>query len=190
MFDAVVSQYRQRGSHADAVVGAQRGAARLDPLAVDIRLNRILGEVVHGVVIFLRHHIQVRLQGNRLTVFHAFGGRLAQQDIAHLIAFGMQILLFGPCEDVLCQRFFMIRRMRNRADFGKNIPQRLWRKLRQFRHYKSPVTAFSAWRECRSVRVGWHRCGFGTISREYHFIQGRARTLLHCLREGMHIFDV
>ncbi|MOA23760.1 hypothetical protein D3C78_1444020 [compost metagenome] len=144
MLDAVVCQHSQRGGHADAVVGAQRGAARFDPLTVDIRLNRIFGEVVHGVVIFLRHHVQVRLQGNRLAVFHAFGGRLAQQDIAYLVTLGVQVFLFGPFEDVLRQRFFMIRRVWNRADFGKNIPQRLWRKLRQFRHYKSPVTAFSA----------------------------------------------
>lgn len=143
MLNAVVGQHRQGGGHADAVIGAQRGAARFHPLAGDIRLDRILGEVVHGVVILLRHHVQVRLQRHRLAIFHAFGGRFAQQDIADLIALGVQVLFFGPGEDVLRQRFFMIRRVRDRTDLGENIPQRLWRKLRQFRHYKSPVTAGS-----------------------------------------------
>ncbi len=83
----VVSQYRQRGSHADTVVGAQGGAARFDPLAVDVRLNRVLSEVMNGIVVFLRHHIEVRLQHNRFAVFHTGSRAFTNQNVANLVAF-------------------------------------------------------------------------------------------------------
>ncbi|VFS66531.1 Uncharacterised protein [Raoultella terrigena] len=87
MFDGVVSQYRQSGSHTDAVIGAEGCAAGLDPLAVDVRLNRIFSKVVHGVVVFLRHHIEVRLQHDRFTVFHPGGSGFTNQNVANLVAF-------------------------------------------------------------------------------------------------------
>ena len=87
MYDVVISQHCQRRSHTDAVIRAQGGAARFDPLAIDIRLNRIFGEVMNGVVVFLRHHIKVRLQNNRFTVFHTGRGGLTNQNVANLIAF-------------------------------------------------------------------------------------------------------
>ncbi|CCJ85488.1 hypothetical protein BN133_1865 [Cronobacter dublinensis 582] len=78
VLNSIIRQHRQRGGHADAVVRAKRGAASFHPLAVDVRLDRIFREVMNGVVIFLRHHIQVRLQHDRLAVFHAGGRRFAK----------------------------------------------------------------------------------------------------------------
>ena len=87
MNNVVVSQHRQRGSHADTVIGAQSRAARFDPLAVDVRLNRVLSEVVNGIVVFLRHHIEVRLQHYRFAVFHTGSGAFTNQNVANLVAF-------------------------------------------------------------------------------------------------------
>jgi hypothetical protein len=42
---------------------------------------------VDGVVVFLRHHIQVRLQRYRFAVFHTCGSGFANQNVANLIAF-------------------------------------------------------------------------------------------------------
>ena len=147
---AVVSQHRQRRSHTDAVVRTQRGAACFYPLAVNPGLNRVFREVMNGVVIFLRHHVQMRLQRNRGTVFHACGGGLTNQDVADLIALTPEALLFSPAGDVVRQRFFVKRGMGNRADLSENIPQWLWRELRQFRHDRSPV---SVYRRGRTSRV-------------------------------------
>ena len=82
---------------------------------------------MHGVVIFLRHHIEVGLQDDRFTIFHTCGGRFTNQDITYLIAFDMETFLFCPTNNVFSELLFMIGRVRNRTDFGKNIPQRLWR---------------------------------------------------------------
>ena len=127
VFNAVICQHRQRGSHADAVIRTERGAARFNPFTVYIRANRIGGEIVYCVVIFLRHHIKVCLQNYRLAVFHASGGWFTDQNVANLVAFRMQPLFFRPAHNVTGELFFMVGRVRNRTNFGKNIPQRLWR---------------------------------------------------------------
>ncbi len=127
VFNAVVSQHGQRGSHTNTVICAQGRAARLHPLAVDVRLNRVFCEVVNGVVVFLRYHVQVRLQYHWLTVFHTCGGRFADKNIANLVAFSVQTFFLCPAHNMFGKLFFVIGRVRNGADFGKNIPQRLWR---------------------------------------------------------------
>ena len=87
MSDAVVGQHRQRGRHPDAVIRAQRGAARFYPFAVNVWLDRIFGEVVDGIVVFLRHHIEVRLQRYRLAVFHTGSRAFTNQNVANLVTF-------------------------------------------------------------------------------------------------------
>ena len=77
---------------------------------------------MHGVVVFLRDHIQVRLQNDRFAVFHACGSGFANQDITDLIALDVETFLLGPAQNVFSELLFMIGRMRNRTDFGKNIP--------------------------------------------------------------------
>ena len=151
---AAVGQHRQRGRHTDAVVGAQRGAARLHPFAINIGLNRIFSEVMCGVVVFLRHHIEVRLQRHRRAVFHPGGCRFADQDIADRVALDPKTLLFRPADNIGGQRFFMKRGVRNGANFGEDIPQRLGRKLRQFRHDRSPVSVRRPGR-CARVSSEW-----------------------------------
>ncbi len=127
VFNAVIGQHRQRRSHTNAVIRTQRGAARFHPFAVDVRLDWVFSEVVNGVVVFLWNHVQVRLQNHRLAVFHTRGGRFADQNVANLVALSVQTLFLRPAHNMFGKLFFVIGRVRNRADFGKNIPQRLWR---------------------------------------------------------------
>ncbi|MNT09176.1 hypothetical protein D3C72_1439500 [compost metagenome] len=127
MLNAVVSQHSQRRRHTNTVICTQRGAACFDPLAINVGLNRIFGEVVFGVVIFLRHHVQVRLKHNRFAVFHTGGGRFTNQNIAYLVTLRVQAFFLRPAHNMFGKLFFVIGRVRNGTDFGKNIPQRLWR---------------------------------------------------------------
>lgn len=94
VYDAVVRQYRERGRHTDAVIRAKRGAARFHPFAIDIRLDGIFCEIMNGVVILLRHHIEVRLQHDRFTVFHA-GGRRFCSKMLPTVALGEQAFSFA-----------------------------------------------------------------------------------------------
>ena len=113
MLNAIVCQHRQRRGHTDTVIRTQSGAAGFNPLAVDVRLNRIFGEIVYGVVVLLWNHVQVRLQHNRFTVFHPGGGRFTDQNVANLVAFGVQPFFLRPAHDVFGKLFFVIRRVRN-----------------------------------------------------------------------------
>ena len=127
VLNAVVGQHGQRRGHTNAVIRAQRGAACFHPVAVDVRLNRVFGEVVNGVVVLLWHHVQVRLQHNRFTVFHPCGSRFADQNVANLVTFSMQTFFLRPAHNMFGKLFFMVGRVWNGADFRKNIPQRLRR---------------------------------------------------------------
>ncbi len=50
------------GGQADAVVGAERRALGVDPLALDLGLDRVLAEVVDLVGVLLADHVEVALE--------------------------------------------------------------------------------------------------------------------------------
>ena len=127
VLNAVVRQDRQSRRHTNPVICTKGRAARFHPVAIDVRLDRVFGEVVNGVVVFLWNHVQVRLQHNRFTVFHACGRRFADQNVANLVAFSMQTFFLRPAHNMFGKLFFMVGRVGNGTDFGKNIPQWLWR---------------------------------------------------------------
>ena len=118
--------HRQRRSHTDTVVRAQCSALGFYPLTINIRTDRITGEVMLSVVVLLRHHVQMRLQHHRFTVFHAWRCWLTDQNVADLITLNVQILATRPLHNVVCQRFFVMRWVWNRADLFEKLPQRLW----------------------------------------------------------------
>ena len=85
MFQVFCFKYSHNGGHTHAVIGTQRSAFGLYPIAVNVCFNGIFGKVVNSIVVLLRHHIHMRLKNNSFTVFHTRSGRLTDNDIAHLI---------------------------------------------------------------------------------------------------------
>ena len=75
---------------ADTVVGSEGGALGLYPLTVDVCLHRVFLPVVLYVVVVLRHHVEVALEDDALAVLHAGCGGLADDDVADLVADGLQ----------------------------------------------------------------------------------------------------
>ena len=73
------------GSHTQAVVGTQRRTPGLYPITIDEGFDRVPGEIVHGIIVLLRHHVHVGLQDNALPVLHTRCGRLADDDVACLV---------------------------------------------------------------------------------------------------------
>ena len=59
--DVVVLHYRQGRGHTDAVVGTQRGAVRLEPVAIANHANGVAIEVMGCALVLLADHIQVTL---------------------------------------------------------------------------------------------------------------------------------
>ena len=125
MLQAAVAQHGQGGSQPNAVIRAQGGATGFDPLAIDPRLDRIFGEVMDGIIVLLRHHIQMRLQGNGFAVFKPRRGGFTDQNIAGFIALVPQPPFSYQAGNIIRQLLFMPGRMRDRTNCGKDIPQGL-----------------------------------------------------------------
>ena len=101
VLEGVVLHDRHDGSHAQTVVSTQRGAAGLDPLAVDVGLDGVDLEVVLRLGSLLGHHVHVGLHGDALAVLHARGRGLAHHDVAGGVLEGLHAHLLGEVEQEL-----------------------------------------------------------------------------------------
>ena len=123
MLQCFIGQHGQCGGCTNAVVGTQRGAVGRQPAVFPhFRGDGILFEVVHLVGIFLRHHVEVRLQNHAGGIFMTGAGRLAHADVAGRIALGRQAQPFGFVQHVLLHGLFMKRRARNLRELVKILP--------------------------------------------------------------------
>ena len=84
------------GSGAQTVVGAQGGAVGFHPTVFDMGLNRVVLEIVYLVGVLLRDHVQMGLQDDTFTVFHARGGRLAHDDVAAVVNESFKAMFLAP----------------------------------------------------------------------------------------------
>ena len=129
MLQVVGLQYCQCSGGANAVVSAQGGACGFYPLAINPGLNGVFLEIVLGVVVLLRHHVEVALKDDALAVFHARCGRLADNHVAHMVNNGFKAKLLAKVFGVFNDFFFLFRRVGNVADIFKDIPQWFWIKV-------------------------------------------------------------
>ena len=85
VFQSVVFKDCHDSSDPQTIVSSQRSALCLYPITVNIGFDGIFCKVMNGIVIFLRHHIHVRLQDDALAIFHTRSGRLTDNDISDFI---------------------------------------------------------------------------------------------------------
>ena len=109
VLEGVVFHHCHDGCDAQAVVGAQCGAASLDPVAVDVWLNGVGLEVVLALGSLLWHHVHVGLHGDALAVLHARSGRLAHHDVAGRVLECLNAHLLSEVEQVLLNFLYMSR---------------------------------------------------------------------------------
>ena len=115
MFQALVFEYSHRCGTTDTVVGTQSSLVGSEPFAVDDSLYRVGFEIVFHFIVFLRHHIEVRLKHYHLTVFHSGRGRLAYHNITDFVGSSLQSERFTEIYYKFCDVFQVMRRVRNRA---------------------------------------------------------------------------
>jgi hypothetical protein len=140
MGDVIAFQHRQHGGHANAVVGAQAGAARAHPAIVgQPGLNRV-AEKIMGVAVLLAHHVHMALQHHGFPFGHAGAGGFADQKIAGGVLRPVQAARAGPAAQVVHHLAFVARGARQSAQRGKVPPQRGRRQIKgqgrqsRFRH--------------------------------------------------------
>ena len=138
VLDGLVRQHGQAACHAHAVVGAQGGATGGDPFTVDIGIDRVFGEVVLGVGIGLGHHVDVGLQHHGLAVFHARGGRLLDDDVAHGVLLDRQAFSLGPLHYPGAQLGLVLGGVGNGADLLEELPNQFGRQRTKLCHVGTP----------------------------------------------------
>ncbi len=119
MLEALVGKDSQRGGHAYAVVGTERGAFGLDPLAVDIGGDGLCGEV-KALVIALAHHVHVPLKYHGRGILVTGSGGYAEHDVTDRVGLGGYAVLLGKVKKVGTNLLFLLGRTRNAGDFVKN----------------------------------------------------------------------
>ena len=119
-------QHCHDDSHAQPVVGTEGSALGFQPIAVHVSLDGVFGEVVHGVIVLLRHHVHVRLQDDTLAVLHARSSRFADNDIACLVHKRLQTQAFAVIHQIFCDLLHVSRRTRDTCKLVKMLPHILW----------------------------------------------------------------
>ena len=122
MAEVLVSEDGENHGDADAVIRAQRRAVGVYPVAFDDGTDRVFAEVMHCVLVFLRDHIEVRLQDDAGFVFAPGTGSLAHANVAARIAFGGKPQAGRFVEDVLLDFFFLMRGARDLRDLMEVLP--------------------------------------------------------------------
>ena len=124
MAEVFVGKDGKHHGDADAVIGAERGTVGAHPVSINDGTDRVFAEVMHGIAVFLRDHVEVRLQDNAGFVFAPGSCRLAHADVAARIPFGGQPQAGGFVEDVLLDFFFLCRGAGNLRDLVEILPDR------------------------------------------------------------------
>ena len=113
-FDVAVGQrfvlkYGEYRRNAYAVIGTECRAVGRNPLAVDVCLDGVGGEVEDLVVVLLGHHVEVRLHDYALAVLHAGRRSLAYVDVAGLVDPALQSVSRREVHDVLAYLLLVVR---------------------------------------------------------------------------------
>ena len=119
MLDIVGGEDSEFNGTADTVVGTEGGTLSGKPFTIDVGLNGILIEVELHIDKFVAHHIHVTLQDHGLAVFHARGGRFADNHVACLIDIGGKSVLSTPVLEVFNHLLLALRRAGNFVNLRK-----------------------------------------------------------------------
>ncbi len=123
--ERLVLHHGQGGGQADAVVGAEGRALGVDPFAPDLGQDGVLAEIVDLVRVLLADHVQVALEDGPHGRLAAGRRRLADQDVADLVALARQAQGGGDRKDMIPEGLFAARAMGDGQDLGEMLPEKL-----------------------------------------------------------------
>ena len=108
VFQVVAGQEGHHVHHGIGVVRAQGGAGGLQPAVLNPQLQRILGEVVDGVVVFLTNHVGMALDEDGRQVFTALGAGFLHKDVEQLIPVALDAVGGGEVHQVLADGLLIV----------------------------------------------------------------------------------
>ena len=95
-----VLQNGQDHGNGDAVVRAEGRPIGGEPVALQLQVQRVFGEIKVAARQLFADHIQVPLQNDRVRRLVAWGGRLADDDIILLVPRGVQAVGLGKLHTI------------------------------------------------------------------------------------------
>ena len=97
MRDVVILEHRKSHGEADAVVGSQRRAACVHPVAVDDRLDGVVERVVHSHA----HHVHVVQQHDGFGILMAWRCRLADHHAVLCVTVVVKVQPLGKLAQIV-----------------------------------------------------------------------------------------
>ena len=101
MLNIIALQNGEFNGATNTVVGTKSGALSSKPFAINIGLDGVFVEIKLYIDKFIANHVHVALQYDRLAVFIAWSGSLADNDVADFIDMSVQTMAFTPVSQVL-----------------------------------------------------------------------------------------
>ena len=147
--EAFIRQYGQNHRRANAVISAKGGAISMNPVAIHDGADRVFAEIVAGIFVFLRHHVEVRLQDDARLILAPRACCFTHQDVAARIAFRFEAEAPRFVEDVLFDGFFLVCGAGNLCQLVKVLPNRTGLKF----GYVHDSSFLCVGRECQRRRA-------------------------------------
>ena len=107
MYQLVVNQRGKRGSHADAVVGAESGAVSAQPLAVNYSSDGLIFEI-KTLIVRLAHHIHMRLHNHSRSLLVTRSGSLGHNHVADSVGAHLDTVFGSEIEKELADFFLLL----------------------------------------------------------------------------------
>ena len=101
MLNVVGIEYGQLNGVANAVVGTERGALGVHPVALDISLDGILREVEVHVHELVAYHVHVALEDSGGAILVALGRGLAYNHVTGLVDLGLKAVALAKLLEIL-----------------------------------------------------------------------------------------
>ena len=122
MLNIIGGEDSELSSTANTIICPEGRTISVEPFAIDDRTDRVIVEVVYRTSVLLTDHIDVALQDELDTIFVAWGGRLAHDDVPHFVLLVFNTVVVGELLKVSDDLLFLLRWTRYLCDFMEVLP--------------------------------------------------------------------
>ena len=122
VLDIIGGEDGELSSTTNTIICPEGRTISVEPFAIDDRTDRVIVEVVYRTSVLLADHIDVALQDELDTVFVAWGGRLAHNDVPHFVLLVFDTVVVGELLKVSDDLLFLLRWTRYLCDFMEVLP--------------------------------------------------------------------
>ena len=117
----LVRDSRQRHGDTDTVIGSERRAFGLEPLAVHVGPDRVVHEIMLDIAVLLAHHIHVRLEDDAFVVLISRRSGYAHDHIHRFIRHTLDTMCCCEILQPAADSFFVLGRTGYLVDLRENL---------------------------------------------------------------------